>query len=245
MRAFLAALQFLTIVPVRIKDYKNSESSNSLIFFPLIGLLLGGMCWLILKLCLFFELGIIADAILPIVALAALTGGLHLDGLCDTADAFSSGKDKEGMLAIMRDPHCGALGTVTMVCSLLLKIAFFAAIPPADRGSALCLACVAGRWPLVMSLYQFPYARQEGKATPFIQGLNGRILLTAGAVACLCALIAGWKGLIVLAASSLFVIGFNIRVTRKLNGITGDTLGASVELAEVFALLFLTFIFFR
>jgi adenosylcobinamide-GDP ribazoletransferase len=245
MRSFLAALQFLTILPVRFKDHKNDDASNSLIFFPFIGFLLGGISWLVLSLCLRLDLGIIADAILPIVALAAFTGGLHLDGLCDTADAFLSGKDKDGMLAIMRDPHCGALGTTAMVCSLLLKIAFFAAIPLAFRGKALWLACIAARWPLVLSLYLFPYARQQGKATPFIQGLNGSILLTAAALAGLCSLIAGWKGLIVVAASSLFVIAFDIRVTRKLGGITGDTLGASVELAEVFSLLFLAFAFLR
>lgn len=243
MKPFLAAVQFLTALPVRLQSCDDRELARSVIFFPLVGALLGAAAGLASTACAAFNLGTLACAVIPVALLAALTGGLHLDGLCDTADAFTSGKNREGMLAIMRDPHAGALGATAVFCVLLLKIAFLSAVPAASRGMALILACACARWPLALSIYAFPYARTEGKATPFFAGLNGGMLLAAGAVAVICSLIAGWNGILVTLAVTLFVILFDFRIKGKIGGLTGDTLGASVELAEVFALMLSAFIF--
>jgi adenosylcobinamide-GDP ribazoletransferase len=243
MKAFLLAVQFLTVAPVRVKDCDGRDLARSLVFFPLVGLLLGAAIWLVLKTAYMLDFGGFAYAIVPVVLLAAFTGGLHLDGLADTADALASGKNKEGMLEIMRDPRCGALGVVALVCCLLLKIAFLASIPLMYRGKALMLVCVSGRWPLVLLMYVFPYARAEGKAMAYTRGINGKILLSAGAVALACSLVAGIKGALVLAAVSLAVVLFNKMIKNKIGGITGDTLGASAELAELSALFLSIFIF--
>lgn len=244
MKSLLLALQFLTVTPVKCDDCSDRDLAKSLVFYPFIGFVIGFAIWIALKVCYLWGLGAFAYAIIPVVLLAVLTGGLHLDGLSDTFDGLASGKGKEEALAIMRDPHSGALGVTAVVCVLLLKIAFIAAIPLYSRGQALMLACVAARWPLVFSIWKFPYARKEGKASAYFNGVNGKILLTAGAIAVICAsLAAGWKGLVITAAVTLFCVLFDIRMERKLGGITGDTLGASVECAEVLALMMATFIY--
>jgi adenosylcobinamide-GDP ribazoletransferase len=105
------------------------------------------------------------------------------------------------------------------------------------------LACAASRWPLVLTMYFFPYARKEGKASPFLGSLNGTVLLVSGAVACLCSLVAGPRGLLVLATASCAVALFDLYLKKKLGGVTGDTMGASVELAEIVSLALAVFIF--
>lgn len=241
---FLLALQFLTLAPVRTRNCRDRDLAGSLVYFPLVGLLLGLTLWLCLAIVTRLGMGSFAAVILTIVFLAGLTGAMHLDGLSDTADGMFSGKQKEDILTIMRDPHIGSMGTTVLICALLLKIALLGAVPPGSRGTALVLACVSARWPAVLSIWMFPYARKEGKASAYIAGINGRILLAAGAIALACVLVtASWKGAIVLAGTSLFVIALNMRIKQKIGGITGDTLGAGIELAEIFAFLLISLLF--
>ena len=244
MNRFLLALQFLTLAPVKTRECRDSDLATSLIFFPLVGLLLGLALWCFLSTILTLGLGSFAAVILTVVLLAGLTGAMHLDGLADTADGFFSGKPKDSILEIMRDPHTGSMGAAALICALLIKIALLSAVPAGSRGIALIVACVCGRWPAVLSIWLFPYARKEGKASGYFSAMNGSILLAAGAIALACVLVAGsWKGIVVLAGASVFVIWMNLKIKQKIGGITGDTLGAGIELAEIFALLLSALLF--
>lgn len=244
MTRFLLALQFLTIAPVKIRECRDTLLAGSLVYFPLVGLLIGMTLWGSLAAASLLGMGSLAAVILAVVLLAGLTGAMHLDGLSDTADGFFSGKKGADILTIMRDPHIGSMGTTALICALLLKIAFLGAVPAASRGTALVLACVSARWPAVLAMWMFPYARKEGKASAYIAGINGRILLTAAAVSLACVLAAAsWKGAVVLAVTTLFVTALNTRIKQKIDGITGDTLGAGIELAEIFALLLTALLF--
>lgn len=235
--SLFSALQFLTILPVRIKKFREKNAANSMIFFPFTGLLLGLFLIGINK--LFYLLGfpcISVDIILA-VSLIAITGGMHLDGLSDSADAFLSGKPKDEMLAIMRDSHAGVMGILSIICALLLKIALLYSISAESIAPALLLMCLLGRWSSVFMTYLFPYARVEGKAKVFTNGINAPIFIISTLSALIFAfLIWGMKGLVIflVIAGAAYVSGKFI--TRKIGGITGDTLGAAIELSEVIAL---------
>ena len=237
MIGFLSALQFLTVIPLRIKNIDEHKLANALIYFPLVGLLIGlilaGLSRALFAMH-FFEL---TTAAVLVVALAVITGGMHLDGLSDTFDAAMSGKDKERCLEIMRDPHSGAMGVISIVCVLLLKVVFIFSLSPRDLPVALVLMCVLSRWSLVEAMFFFPYARSEGKAKIFTSNINFRILLLATSIALIFAMLAlRMKGLLLFIIAGLGTWLFSKLISRKIGGITGDTLGALNELIEVVVL---------
>ncbi|TRZ50353.1 adenosylcobinamide-GDP ribazoletransferase, partial [bacterium] len=172
-----------------------------------------------------------------IVLLIIFTGGLHLDGLADTADAFLSRKTKEEMLKIMHDSHIGAMGVLSLICILLLKIAFLSSISPALKTIGLLLMCTLSRWTLVFSMFLFPYARNEGKAKVFAEGVNFKIFISATIITLTSTLII-WrlKGLFVFGIIAMSTYIISKFINNKIGGITGDTLGAINELTEVIAL---------
>lgn len=237
MSNLLFALQFLTIIPVKIGHIDEKKIAGALIYFPVVGLLLG----LILSgtdrllSILRFEQFIIN--IILVVLLIILTGGLHLDGLADTFDAFLSRKDKDEKLKIMRDSHIGVMGVLSLFCIILLKIAFLSSISISLKTITLLLMCTLSRWALILPMFLFPYSRNEGKAKVFMQGINFKILTLATIITLgIVVLVWQWKGLFIfgLTAMSTYIIGRFIN--NKIGGITGDTLGAINELIEVIVL---------
>lgn len=210
MTPFLLALQFLTIIPLKIKDVKEDKLSKAMIYFPLAGLLLSLILVGINYLSLFLNFAQITSNIILVVSLIILTGGLHLDGLSDTADAIFSRKNKEEMLEIMRDSHIGVMGVLSLISILLLKIGFLSSISISAKTIALILMCVLSRWSLVFSMYLFPYARQEGKAGVFMRGINLKIFILASLFTLAC-VITAWKikGLFIwgIVALSAYIIG--------------------------------------
>lgn len=237
MNGFLAALGFLTILPVgsRHADAANLRSASA--SFPVVGLLLGLALAAVGGLLTAADPGTLLPEIVVVITLAILTGGLHLDGLADTVDALASGKDRARMLEIMRDPHIGTMGVISIVSALLLKVALIGAIGQALRPGALIVMCVVSRWSLVFSMALFPYARQEGKAKPFTDGMRPSMLVIASTITLLAVYAASRvSGLVVLPAVVVSSHVVNRFVVSRLGGITGDTLGAVNEIQEIVAL---------
>lgn len=239
MKSFLSALQFLTIIPIKIKNMKESYLSRSLIYFPIIGLILGLILVSINKLLLLFlNFTEFSLSIILVVSLIILTGGIHLDGLSDTFDALLSRKNKEEMLKIMRDSHIGVMGVLSIISVLLLKISFLYSISVSLKSVSLILMCLLSRWGMVFSMYLFPYAREEGKAKVFIAGINLKIFILSSLITLIYTFfIWNIKGLIVLIIIIIFICIFTRTINKKIGGITGDTLGAINELTEVIVLL--------
>ncbi len=237
MVSFLLALQFLTILPLKIKEVSEKKIANSMIFFPFVGLFLGlllsGINWLLLIL----NFSSVVTNIILVVTLIVITGGMHLDGLSDSTDAFLSGKSKEEMLAIMRDPHIGVMGILSLISIILLKIGLLFSINSSSKITALLLMCILSRWSVVFSMFLFPYARRDGKAKIFIQGMNLKTLIFSSILVIIFSF-AVWrtKGLLTLLiiAGCTYLSGKIIK--RKIGGITGDTLGATIEIMELITL---------
>jgi adenosylcobinamide-GDP ribazoletransferase len=242
MTSILLALQFLTVLPLAIGKVNEKKIAVSMVFFPVIGLILGGLLAGLNTILSIWELPPLALNIILVVTLMAITGGIHLDGLSDMADAFMSGKKKEEMLVIMRDPHIGAMGTLGLISIILLKIGLLLGLNPELKITALILMVVLSRWSAVLLMSLFPYARSEGKAKAYIQGMTPKIaLLSAGVTLTLAFAIGRFMGIaaFIIIAGTTYAFGLFCR--RKIGGITGDTCGAVIELSEIFVLFIFLF----
>ncbi len=235
MDSFLLALQFLTVFPLRIKEVSKAKLSRAMIYFPVVGLILGFLLVGINAISGILNFSGLTANILVVVALITITGGMHLDGLSDTADAFFSGKPKEEMLTIMRDSHSGVMGVLSLISIILLKVGLLGGAPL--KAAALLLICSLSRWSAVLTLFLFPYARSEGKAKAFAEGINAKIFFLSTILAIIFALgIWRLKGLAVFSVIAGCTYLFGKATTRKLGGITGGTLGANIAIMEVISL---------
>jgi adenosylcobinamide-GDP ribazoletransferase len=230
-RGLRLAAQFLTRLPVPgVTDFSSLDLARSATWFPFIGLLLGIIVALVT-----FALGHRSAALAGVVGVLSwvwLTGAMHLDGLADLADALgASHRDPQRFLAVLEDPHVGTFGTVSIVLALMLKAAALAALSLDDLWSVpLILAwarlgtLVWGRW-----LTQLTSGRGERFSWQLSVGwiVFWTVLLLAASVA-----VAP-----VVCAAPLAIAAWGGWLKVRLGGMTGDCLGAGVEVTEIALLL--------
>ncbi len=236
---FTLAWQFLTVIPIS-KHITSSPSdlSRSMAYYPLVGIIMGGILWISWKgLSPIFPAPVVD--FLMIVFLVVLSGGIHLDGLADTVDGLWGGTDREEALKIMRDPYIGAYGMIALVLVLMAKYLAFTHLPHSLKGLVLLGMPAVGRGAMVVVSYFSEYARSgPGLARPFIEHLSWREVAWSSLTSVLILFITfGASGFIVFAILGLvsFLCLWYFRM--KLGGVTGDCLGAVGELVEVTFLL--------
>ncbi|MFG3692875.1 adenosylcobinamide-GDP ribazoletransferase [Stutzerimonas stutzeri] len=239
MQSFLIALQFLTSLPVRLDRMPEPQAvGRSLLYYPLVGLLLGAMLWLVGA--VFENASVPLLAALLLTVWVALTGGLHLDGLADSADAWLGGfGDRERTLTIMKDPRSGPLAVVVLVLLLLLKFVALWTLLAADQRLALLLAPLLGRSALLGLFLTTPYVRPGGLGQVLAEQMprnTSRIVLGGVVLVCLALGSSGW-----LALAATVGVGWLSRraMCRRIGGTTGDTAGALLELVECAVLVVL------
>jgi adenosylcobinamide-GDP ribazoletransferase len=234
--AFFCAVSFLTILPVDGLCRKEAISICAL-FFPLVGFCLGVLCasfdLLMLKVT-----STIASSAIVVALLVLLTGGMHIDGLADLADAFGAGGDAERQLEVMRDVHVGAFGATSVCIVLLLKVTLIASLKQALRWKAICLMPMLGRWCALLSMFSFPYARgSDGVAFALRRYGYVQVLISLSYVFLTAFLMLGWGGIVSFVICSVTALLISASLTRRLGGLTGDCYGAIVELCEVLCLI--------
>jgi adenosylcobinamide-GDP ribazoletransferase len=233
MKNLLAAIRFLTIIPVVGRIGTSTEDlAGSLYWFPVVGLLIGGLTG-----GLIYLLGPYLPPPVAVVSgvtlLLAFSGGLHLDGVADCGDGFFSSRPRERMLEIMRDSQIGAMGVIALILVLAFKGSALFAAPSAELWRPLLLMPVAGRAAMLVMMVVLPYARKEGLASVFYNRTSP--LLVGWALLFLLAvgwLVAGTPGLLAALGSLLVLLIFCWFCQVRIGGATGDTLGAASEIAE-------------
>ncbi len=234
MRGLLLAIGFLTRLPVPERAFDGaSVSSSSLAWYPAVGLLMGGLLWM-LSWAMASAPPLLAAAVL-LAVWVGLTGALHLDGLADSADAWVGGLgDSERTLAIMKDPRSGPMGVVALVLVLLLKFAALASLPP--HNAALWLAPLLGRAVLTTAFISTPYVRSGGLGSALLGASRGASLAALLMTGLLC-FYDGWLGLRALVVALTVFACWRLACMRRLGGMTGDTCGALTELVEAAVLV--------
>ncbi len=240
MQGLKNAIQFLTILPLGTSS--SFDAGRMLPFFPLVGLLIGGLLVGVDYLaCLWWNR--IVASLLDVFFLIWITGALHLDGVGDTADGLYGQRSREDALAIMKDSRIGAMGSIAILSVVLLK---WIALSSVIDGRSLVLLTVPafGRCAQLVGMRSLPYGRQEGLGRTFIEAPMHwygflLILLPVGGAAFL-----GIQGLVLLAGFILVTLGTLAFYKRRLGCITGDMLGALCEVCEtgLFLLASLTFL---
>jgi adenosylcobinamide-GDP ribazoletransferase len=235
VHAFALALQFLTRLPVPCDiAYSPQALGGSVMFYPLVGLLIGGL--LLALHGLLPETSPLLAAALLLSTWVLLTGGLHLDGLADSADAWVGGRgDRERSLNIMKDPCSGPIAVATLVIVLLLKFAALAELPAGSTIAALLMAPVAGRAMIPFLLLTCAYVRPNGLGSPMAEHLPRRAawLALASALLGMLVLLGPWP----LLAAAITAVWLRGQMRQRLGGCTGDTMGASVEIIEAVVLV--------
>ena len=238
IRPFLIAMQFLTRLPVQLTTQPSEKDLGySLLFYPLVGLIIGSIL---------IGLGWLLNGTPPLVITALLitswillTGGLHLDSLADSADAWIGGMgDRSKTLAIMKDPSCSPASVATIVVIILLKFVALHTTIITGEWITLLFAIALARTLLPLLFLTTPYVRGNGLGSS-LSSNQSRLLsiLIIIAVFMLMFLIADMRYLL-LALTALITFFFlrNLMIQR-IGGTTGDTAGALVEITETTVLL--------
>ena len=238
MLPFWIALQFLSSLPIRLPGMPQPhELGRSVLFYPLVGLLFGVLLWGLDALLAGAPLMLHAALLLTVWVL--LSGGLHLDGLADSADAWLGGfGDRERTLTIMKDPRSGPIAVVTLVLVLLLKFCALLALIEQQQGAALLIVPLIGRAALLGVFLTTRYVRAGGLGQALADHLprtTGWWVLGLSAVACV--VLAGVAGVWALGLAALGFVWLRRVMVRRLGGTTGDTAGALLELLEVLVLV--------
>jgi len=237
IKSFFIALGLLTRIPVPGYFHITKKDSEklfgySVLFYPLVGLLIGGMLVGLSSLLSFVDNFLAAGLVLSLWVL--ITGALHLDGLADSADAWLGGYgDKARTLDIMKDPCSGPAAVVILVLFLLLKFSALILV----EWQVLLMAPVVGRTSAMLLLATTPYVRSGG------MGESAANNLPKSAVWFISLLVIGLSvyllGQLSVALIIIFVIGYLSRamMIKRIGGTTGDTTGALIEVIEVSSLI--------
>lgn len=237
MMPFWIAMQFLTVFPIQLKQMPSKQQNGqSLLFYPVIGLGIGLVLYTI-------AIGLSA---LPSMLLSSLilviwiwlTGGLHLDGLADTADAWVGGfGDKERTLKIMKDPACGPIGVLSLIIVCILKWSAIYVLLEKQYVQALILFPMLGRLVPLFLFLTTDYVREKGLGSSIANYIPKMISIIVACLSLSLFTYFSWLGLGCIMISILILLYLRQQFIRRIDGITGDTVGASIELVEMAAIL--------
>ena len=234
MASLVLAVRFLTIVPIAGREAEGPGAlGRAAWWFPVVGLGLG-LALVAIDRVLLLAFPPLLTALLVLTSWKVATGGIHLDGLADCLDGLA-GADAERRLAIMRDSRVGVFGAVGLILYFMIAAVALADIPVATGSSILLAAPVVGRLaPLLVGAWFGPATPEHGAGAWFL-----RTVPRAAGPAHLAAVLAlaGWllgpwgAGMAVGALAVVFA--WSAVLGRRLSGLTGDVLGAGVELGEL------------
>ncbi|MFA7553822.1 MAG: adenosylcobinamide-GDP ribazoletransferase [Spongiibacteraceae bacterium] len=245
LKALATAFIFLTRLPMpTFNNIEPEDEGRSLLCFPIVGIFIGLLLWIIGS-SLHTTLSPLVLAAVLTAFWAAVTGGLHLDGLADSADGWLGGLgDVDKTLTIMHDSRCGSGALVAVVCLLILKFAALTVIVQHQLWPALLVAPILGRCagPLLFIPGRFlytPYVQPSGIAKNFIDHCPSVARHTVAVLTIACALFIGnfWIAIAVITASTLTLYLMRRMMLKRLGGATGDTAGACTEVIETVVLI--------
>ena len=242
-KTVLLAFSMFSAIPVRTKNADWSEKNLRFILcaFPLVGVAIGAAIFIAETIFRRFlqELFFLRAAILTAIPVL-FSGGIHLDGFCDTADAISSHQSREKMLEIMSDSRAGAFAVI--FCALYFVL-YFSAMAELENTVPFIFAFVMERQLSALSVAVFPLAKNTGLAKMFADSSARRAVIfssTIGFFVLSAALIAifGISGFLVILPCVIAFGAYYVFSAQVFGGITGDLAGAFVQTAELFCAIF-------
>ena len=263
MKGFLLLLSFMTRIPMPKIEYDEEKLGKSMKYFPVVGIIVGFILLFFCIIFNFILKNISYSAVLPLMIIVVIltdlitTGALHLDGLADTFDGIFSYRSKHKMLEIMKDSRLGSNGALALILYFLLKfILLFSLIIESREGAVYAIMTypVVARFCSVVSCASSPYARGSGMGKTFVDNTKAcglivaaiiTILYTTGMVFMPFILFTNYSLpmqfiiktisiiMVIVLLLGIFAYAFSKLIERKIGGITGDTLGALLEISSL------------
>lgn len=238
------AFQFYSRIPTGKTDYSEENLTKAFRYFPLVGIVVGGLAGCVGWAAAFiFPLS--ASIVLSLIAMVLLTGGLHEDGFSDFFDGFGGGYTKERILAIMKDSTVGAYGVISLILLFLLKFSLLLSLDIAVLPFVLIAAHASSRFMSIVLINTSRYARTENSKAMHTRNKTGMTTtLIAFVFAALPLPFLPWQ-ISAVVFPTFFAIYWALKryVERKINGFTGDILGALQQLCELaFYMIYVGFI---
>ncbi|MEA3405955.1 MAG: adenosylcobinamide-GDP ribazoletransferase [Pseudomonadota bacterium] len=230
MKSFWLALQFMSRLPTpQFETITAQEMGSSINYFPVVGLIIGAFLVTTAQLSLFLPTELVAGLVLGMWAW--VTGGLHLDGLADTADGWLGGVgNQQRALEIMKDSRIGTGGGVALGLILLLKWLALSYLIEAQLWVWLLFVPVIGRIASIGLMPLTQYVSLQGLAEEMVLNLNRWVVFTWLGLSLVMLSWFTWPLVILLVAVWLWMRWLMIRIT---GGMTGDTAGAMTEVMEL------------
>lgn len=245
MQAILLLTQYFTRIPVKkTLDYTEKAFREASFFLSLHAAFVAVIPMAAALLFTVLQMPVPINALLTLTVSLAVTGAFHLDGFADTMDGLFSGRSKERILEIMKDPTMGSYGTIGIFLDLALKYFIYAELIRSGRIFLLPLMAGAGKLALALTAHIGRRAKAESSANALIQNVpSSAVLVNFG----LCTILAFTLRVLpetALALVALFVctLGFTAYCHRKIHGIVGDNLGFSAEAGEIILGIFLVWL---
>jgi adenosylcobinamide-GDP ribazoletransferase len=243
LRAIVMAFSMYSRLPMPRVEWTEESRAWALCAFPLVGAAVGAALFLWHLLCLWLHVGIILKGIGFTLIPIAITGGIHMDGFCDTCDALASHQSREKKLEILSDPHVGAFAVLGCLMYLLLTVGLWCQLEMNSRNvvTAVCLVPIFSRILSAYAAITQPNARGTGLLADFTQGEakpRRRLLALCGVVVFLA--LAGTGIGLSCCLGALLMYGWYLRLAkREFGGLTGDLAGWFLQLCELSTLAML------
>lgn len=242
MKRLILMIQFLTRIPIPMRlDVTDEDFTKGFKYFPVVGSIIGGLIYAI-HFLLHDRLNPFTLATVITLAYLYITGGLHMDGLSDSADGLFSGRSKERVLEIMKDSRIGSNGALAMIFVVLLKIAFISEVAQAELGWVLLVMPMISKYVVVAMSTFSTYARQDGMGNWFIEKVSTVDFLFSTVYTIGILIWIRPYYVVILLCCLVFGGLFRQFCYKQIDGLTGDTIGALSELSDVAVLVFATFL---
>lgn len=239
---FLLMLQVLTRIPInKSLPCENNDFKRGASFFAIVGLIIGLIQFMVYSLLIkFFNLDI--SVIIIIIIDILITGGFHIDGFGDTCDGFFATKGKDKIIDIMKDSRIGTFACIGIIINLLIKFIGYTTVLNNTTSYIIILLPMISRVSIVLISYIGKAAKETGSGNLFINTVTfNEVIINYLLFILIAIFMVNLKRLfIILTISILTTLLFNKYCNSKINGITGDSLGANNELVMLILLIILS-----
>ena len=242
LKSLAIAFQMYSHIPMPSFQWDDKSRRYALCFFPVVGAVIGIIEFLWFNLAANLNAPVLIGTAVATAIPFLITGGIHMDGFCDTVDALSSQADMEKKLEILKDPHAGAFAIIFAALYILIYFAGWSAVSSWRALDVVCIGFVLSRAFSGLAVASFKGARKEGMLQSMVdpsakKPLKICMLIYIAFCAAGLVLRHGWLGLLVLCVNELVFLYYRLVVYKKFGGITGDLAGWFLQLSELATIL--------
>ena len=246
IRQLFAAFSMYTRIPMPHFELKDEETSGVIMFLPIIGAIVGGLDFIVIRILSKQPVNVSFKALIAIAVPLIITGGFHVDGFMDTVDAIRSYRSKEEKLVILKDPHVGAFAVTGLATAGLFAAAAFGTVIHLEMTKEIPLFIeaagifVISRAMAALTSLMMKKAKDEGMLYAETKdagtGVAVALMIELIAVCFFMTLLNPIYAIVIMATFALFTVFYAITVRKNFGGVTGDTAGYYITLGETVAI---------